>query len=126
MSVGKMADDGNVSIFTNKGISVYKEEDAFITCKVEAILTGKRNKHRQYRILLMQKRGNWQPWGPTKQTKIYLQQANSVYDLPFTNEAIKWMHALCKYPAKSTWIKAVKSGNYFGWPLLTERNVNKY
>ena len=36
------------------------------------------------------------------------------------------MHAVCGYPVKSTWLKAVKAGNYIGWPLLTIRNVNKY
>jgi hypothetical protein len=36
------------------------------------------------------------------------------------------MHAVCGYPVKSTWLKAVKAGNYIGWPLLTGRNVNKY
>ena len=56
----------------------------------------------------------------------YLKQANSVYDLPSTKEAIKWMHAVCGYPVKSTWLKAVNAGNYIGWPLLTKRNVNKY
>ena len=36
------------------------------------------------------------------------------------------MHAVCGYPVKSTWIKAVKAGNFNGWPMLTERNINKY
>jgi hypothetical protein len=36
------------------------------------------------------------------------------------------MHTVCGYPVKSTWLKAVKAGNYIGWPLLTEQNVNKY
>jgi len=49
-----------------------------------------------------------------------------VYDLPSTEQAIKWMHAVCGYPVKSTWLKAVKAGNYVGWPMLTERNVKKY
>ena len=61
-----------------------------------------------------------------KCSKKYLQQSNSVYDLPSTEEAIKLMHAVCGYPVKSTWLKAVKAGNYIGWPLLTERNVTKY
>ena len=56
----------------------------------------------------------------------YLKQANSVYNLPSTKEVIKWMHAVCGYPVKSTWLKAVKAGNYIGWPLPTKRNVNKY
>jgi hypothetical protein len=53
-------------------------------------------------------------------------KANSVYDLPFTEQAIKWMHAVCGYPVKLTWLKAIKAGNYVGWPMLTECNVNKY
>jgi hypothetical protein len=41
-------------------------------------------------------------------------------------QAIKWMHAICGYPVKSTWLKAIKAGNYVGWPILTKRNVQKY
>eukprot|EP00804_Cyclotella_cryptica_P021690 CCRYP_018272-RA/>CCRYP_018272-RA protein AED:0.40 eAED:0.40 QI:0/-1/0/1/-1/0/1/0/288 len=36
------------------------------------------------------------------------------------------MHAVCGYPVKSTWLKAVQAGNFIGWPLLTSRNVQKY
>jgi hypothetical protein len=43
-----------------------------------------------------------------------------------TEQAIKWMHAICGYPVKLTWLKAIKAGNYVGWPMLTERNVQKY
>ena len=44
MSVGKTADDGNVSIFTKYGVTVYKEEDVLITCQRNPILVGKRDK----------------------------------------------------------------------------------
>jgi hypothetical protein len=36
------------------------------------------------------------------------------------------MHAVCGYPVKSTWLKAIKAGNYIGWPMLTERNIQMY
>jgi hypothetical protein len=36
------------------------------------------------------------------------------------------MHAVCGYPVKTTWSKAAKAGNFLGWPLLTEKNINKY
>jgi hypothetical protein len=49
-----------------------------------------------------------------------------VYDLPSIKQAIKWMHAVCGYPVKSTWLRAIKAGNFVGWPMLTERNVSKY
>ena len=44
MSVGKTADNGNISILTKEGDSVYKEENVLIICKGEAILIGKRDK----------------------------------------------------------------------------------
>ena len=126
MSVGKTADDGTISVFTKEGVTVHKEEDVLITCKGEPILIGVRDKHGRYRIPLVQQRGQWQPRRPSKQARKALRQANSVYDLPSTEQAIKWMHAVCGYPVKSTWLKAVKAGNYVGWPMLTERNVQKY
>ncbi len=36
------------------------------------------------------------------------------------------MHAVCGYPVKSTWLKAIKAGNYVGWPMLNEHNIQKY
>ena len=53
-SVRKTADDCNISIFTKEGIAVYREEDILITCKGAAILSGKQDKHGQYKILLTQ------------------------------------------------------------------------
>ena len=49
-----------------------------------------------------------------------------MYDLPSTDEAVKWMHAVCGYPFKSTWPKAIKAGNFTGWPMLTIHNLSKY
>jgi hypothetical protein len=55
-----------------------------------------------------------------------LRQANNVYDLPSIEQAVKWMHAVCGYPVKSTWMRTIRAGNYVGWPMLTEQNVSKY
>ena len=93
--------------------NVFKEADVLITCKGKPILIGIRDSHGRYRIPLMQQRGQWQPQCPSKQARIALRQANSVYDLPSTEQAIKWMHAVCGYPVKSTWLKAIKAGKKF-------------
>jgi hypothetical protein len=121
-----VSDDGTISIFTKDGVTVHHEEDVLITCKGAPIFIGVRDDHGRYRVPLMQNKGNWQPRTPTKKARQKLEQANSVYDLPSTEQAIKWMHAVCGYPVKSTWLKAIKAGNYIGWPLLTEHNVKKY
>jgi hypothetical protein len=39
---------------------------------------------------------------------------------------MNWVHAVCGYPIKTTWSKAAKAGNFVRWPLLTEKNINKY
>ena len=126
MSVGKTADDGTISIFTKNGVTVHKETDVLIRCKNAPMFIGVRDEHGRYRIPLTQKRGQWQPETPSKTKRRALEMAGNVYDLPSTEQGIKWMHAVCGYPVKSTWIKAIAAGNFIGWPLLTVQNVKKY
>ena len=111
MSVGKTANNGNVSIFTKEGVTVYKEEDILITCQRKPILLGKQGERSMYRIPLTQDHGQWQPRKPRKKSKKYFQQTNSVYILPSIEDAIKWIHTVCRYPVKSTWIKAINIWN---------------
>ena len=40
VSVGKINDSGNVSIFTKDGVTVHKEEGMLTTCKGAPILIG--------------------------------------------------------------------------------------
>ena len=126
MSVDKTVDDGDVSIFNREGVMFYKEEDVLIICQIKPILIGRLDKRGRYRIPLNQDHGQWQPSKRTRKSKKYLQQANSVYDLQSTEESIKWMHAVCGYPVKSTWIKTIRAGIYIRWLMLTERNVARY
>ena len=98
MSVEKTADNSNISVFTKDDVKVYKEQDILITCKGSPILIGIRDERGQYRIPLVQQHGQWQPRKPTKRARNFLQQANHVYNLPSTEEAVKWMHATCGYP----------------------------
>ncbi len=126
MSVGKTSNDGTISIFTKTGVTVHKETDVLIRCKGAPLLIGVRDKHGRYCIPLIQKRGQWQPRTPSKKARHPLEKANSVYHLPSTEQGIKWMHAVCRYPVKSTWLKAIAEGNFIGWPLLNVQNVKKY
>ena len=52
--------------------------------------------------------------------------AHNMYKIPSLTQGIKWMHAVCGYPAKSRWIKAIRAGNFAGWPLLMVENVYKH
>jgi hypothetical protein len=95
MSVGKTANDGSISIFTKNGVTVHKETNVLITCKGKPILIGVCHEQGRYQIPLIQQRGQWQPQQPSKQAQKCLRQANSIYDLPSTEQAIKWVHEVC-------------------------------
>eukprot|EP00804_Cyclotella_cryptica_P005131 CCRYP_011531-RA/>CCRYP_011531-RA protein AED:0.43 eAED:0.43 QI:0/0/0/1/1/1/2/0/350 len=126
ISVGCLADNNTVSIFTQDGVTVHNEHDVLITCRGDPVLIPVPGEHRCYRVPLIQTKGQWQPHLPKKRVTAKLYEANNVYDLPLFEHAIQWMHAVCRYPVKSTWLKAVKAGNFIGWPFLTEKHIAKY
>ena len=43
LSVDKVNDKGNISIFTSNGVTIHKEEDFLITCESKPILVGIQN-----------------------------------------------------------------------------------
>ena len=59
MSVGKIADNGMISIFTKDGVTVHEQKDVLITCKKEPLFIGVRDKHGRYHIPLVQCQGHW-------------------------------------------------------------------
>eukprot|EP00804_Cyclotella_cryptica_P009774 CCRYP_013229-RB/>CCRYP_013229-RB protein AED:0.40 eAED:0.41 QI:0/0/0/1/0/0/3/0/222 len=117
MSVGKTTDNKTVSIFIQDDVTIHAAQDILITCQGA---NTHWDTHGCYRIPL------WQPCQPSKRAQAALHNTNNVYDLPSTKQAIKWLHAMCGYPVKSSWMKAIKEGNFHGWPLLMATNVLKY
>lgn len=88
-------------------------------------MVGQRDKRGRFQIPLMQMCGQWQPRVPSKRKCRVLEQANSVYDQPSTEKAIKWMHTVCGHPVnKSTWLMAIKAGN-FSWVATLDRQEHQ-
>ena len=108
MSVGNTSDGGNISIFTDEKVQVYKDTDVMFTCKGKLIIISKLEERGRYHIQLMHTRGKLQLRKPSKKSKKFLQEAYSVYEFYTTEESVKWMHTICVYPVKYTWIKAIK------------------
>jgi hypothetical protein len=50
-------------------------------------------------------------------------QCNHAHDSNNQKDLINYLHAACFSPVKSTWIKAIKSGNFSSWPGLNEHSV---
>eukprot|EP00804_Cyclotella_cryptica_P010211 CCRYP_013825-RA/>CCRYP_013825-RA protein AED:0.46 eAED:0.17 QI:0/0/0/0.57/1/1/7/0/869 len=41
-------------------------------------------------------------------------------------QSIRYLHAAAGFPTKSTWLAAIRKGNYSTWPLITVKNVHKH
>eukprot|EP00804_Cyclotella_cryptica_P000450 CCRYP_019933-RA/>CCRYP_019933-RA protein AED:0.03 eAED:0.04 QI:0/0/0/1/0.4/0.16/6/0/1642 len=50
----------------------------------------------------------------------------NVYELPSIEQSIQYLHAAAGFPTKSTWLAAIRKGNYSTWPLITVKNVHKH
>ena len=48
------------------------------------------------------------------------------FELPSTEKTIAYFHVCAGFPVKSTWIAAIKAGNYCTWPGLSVKAVEKY
>jgi hypothetical protein len=53
-------------------------------------------------------------------------QCNHAHDNNNQKDLINYLHAACFSPVKSTWITAIKNGNFSSWPGLTEHIVEKH
>jgi hypothetical protein len=66
--------------------------------------------------------GLWR--GNLKNAKTAIQSTcNHAHDTRNQKELINNLHAACFNPVKSTWIAAIKNGNFTSWPGLTELAV---
>jgi hypothetical protein len=109
--VGKLCDNGCSVTFTQDQVTVSKNE--------KCVMYGSRDpKSRLWQIDLKQR-------FKTKHV-----QCNHAHDNNTKKDLINYLHAACFSPVKSTWITAIKNGNFSSWPGLTlhavEKHLSKY
>ena len=98
-----------------KGVSVHRKEDVIIDWSREPVQTGWRDPtdklwHWELKAPLPKKTHEWlQQHSPRVQPEDLDQLpigttvlANNVYELPSIKAAVRFMHAVCGYPVKST------------------------
>ena len=51
---------------------------------------------------------------------------NNIYDCKSEEQLVKFYHAVCGSPPKSTWVQAITNKFFRGWPGLTAKNAAKY
>ena len=55
-----------------------------------------------------------------------MEAINNIYELPIIESSIRYLHGAACLPTNAAWIKRIRMGNYFTWPFLTVKNVNKF
>jgi hypothetical protein len=104
MSVGQLCDNGCIVTFTHDQVTVTKNK--------KCVMHG--SKSLLWRVNLKQK------------SEIHEILCNHAHDNNNQKYLINYLHAECFSPVKSTWITAIKNGNFLSWPGLTEHAVEKH
>jgi len=121
VSVGKLADAGYCTIFMpgNQGVVVVDGSGNNVNVTGETVLRGCRGSDGLWRV----------PLEDGQEVSLSNQQlqesVSNVFDLPSTEQTIRYLHACAGFPTRRTWVRAVRKGNFASWPLLTVENINK-
>jgi hypothetical protein len=107
ISVGQLCDNGCSVTFTQEQVTVLKNGKC-------AIYGYRDPRSRLWRVDLKQR-------FETNQV-----QCNHAHDNSNQKDLIKYLHAACFSPVKSTWMTAIKNGHFTLWTGLTEHAVQKH
>ncbi len=113
MSKHKMLEEGYTKVFHtgNKGVIIYEPDTLNITLNKPPVLQGCKEEGQKCGLKQHQKKKMKSTTSTT-----YHQQ----------NRSMRYLHATAGFPAKSTWMQAIKAGNYVKWPRLTPKIVGKH
>ena len=120
--MGKLADAGYCTIFMpgNQGVVVVDGSGNNVNVTGETVLRGCRGSDGLWRV----------PLEDGQEVSLSNQQlqesVSNVFDLPSTEQTIRYLHACAGFPTRRTWVRAVRKGNFASWPLLTVENTNTY
>ena len=152
LSVSKFVDTGYIAVYDVNEVNFY--EKSAVTIREKAVLHGYRClRENIWRVqlqpivinektdtILLDSPCGQQitlnqyivPSTPTTQEhlKANMEQGTdtigNVYELPIIEQIIRYLHVGAGFSTKTTWLKAIRKGNYNTCPLLTVKNVNKH
>jgi hypothetical protein len=107
ISVGQLCDNECIVTFTQDQVTVSRKGK-------DVMYISRDPKSRLWRVNLKQK------------MKPEIVQCKHAHDNNNQKDLINYLHAACFSPVKSSWIKAIKNGNFSSWLGLNEHNVEKY
>jgi hypothetical protein len=107
LSVGQLCNSRCDVIFNKEQVAVLKDG--------KCVMLGSRDpQSRLWRFDLKQK------------PKVMQHECNHTHETSNHKELINYLHAACFSPVKSTWMTAIKNGNFASRPGLTEHAIEKH
>ena len=143
LSVGILADEGYTTVFhpRDQGVTIHEEGTLLLIEKKPAEIQGWRAETGLWEMGITDAKKTETPTpeqdrinnicsttdakkaeSPTREQD----RINNVYSLPSIPGAIKYLHAATGFPPKSTWLAAIKAGNFVTWPGITVESVSKH
>ena len=115
--VGKLCDNGCRVLFDANAVTVFDNQSNSILLQGWRETTGAK----LWRFSLLPEDHPAPPSGYMASP-----MALNAGDLPSIGALVHYLHAAAGFPVKSTWLAAIKAGNYASWPGLTYANASKY
>ena len=116
MGIGSLCDHGCRILFEKKTVTIFSKNSTII-------LRGWREPvgAKLWRFSLQTED---HPAVPPKWNSV--PTALNAHKLPSAGALVRYLHVATDFPIKSTWLVAIKAGNYASWPGRTYANANKY
>ena len=123
LGIGVLCDKDCKVLFTKTSVIVYNKYN-------KPFLTGWRETDRSklWRIYLKPDFSDLPscPENPYTTPEEATLETYSAYNLPSVKSFFKYFHTAAGYPMRSTWLAAIKAGNFKTWPELTYNNDRRY
>jgi hypothetical protein len=115
LGIGKLCDNDCKVVFDKSAVTVFAKDGT-------SILQGWREPDgaKLWRFSLLPNQASPPSWASSTPTAL------NAHDLPSVAALVHYLHAAAGFPVKSTWLAAIKAGNYSSWPGLTYANASKY
>jgi hypothetical protein len=124
ISITKMADADYIAVFDKKEARIYNAMTTIVSASIDPIFiappcqdTGLWRLDLDYEVLGRKY---------SDQFIAGVNGANTIFNLPNTQQSLLDHHALAGFPSKETFLAAVRAGNYTTWPGLTTTLIHKH
>ena len=119
IGIGKLCDHGCKVLFDSNVVTVFSKDNKNILLKGWRDITGAK----LWSFYLRPEDNTVSSIHPSTPTT---PAALNTHDPPSVGALVRYLNAAAELPVKSTWMAAIKAGNFCTWPGLTYTNTSRY